>query len=97
MGGRKGLGMPRLIGREFVGKRDEMERYLGLVEEKRRGFGGMEVNRRTCNLKVFCCDFGKVQVCCRMYGECIVHGNCRSCKGRISARNHLPNYTYLPT
>jgi len=39
-GGEKGLGMPRLIGREFVGKGDEMERYLGLVEENDEGLAG---------------------------------------------------------
>lgn len=39
-GGKKGLGMPRLIGREFVGKRDEMERCLGLVEGNDEGLAG---------------------------------------------------------
>jgi len=32
--------MPRLSGREFVGKRDEMERYLGLVEDNDEGLAG---------------------------------------------------------
>jgi len=77
--------------------RERFCREEGIGGGKRRGFGGMEVNRKNLQLESFCCDFGKVQVCCRMYCECIVHGNCRSCKGRISARNHLPNYAHLPT